>query len=70
MSQLDDILDTIDLDPYYGEIVEGREEAKQQIKALILELIGEDHTLEGDTYGIHEAQNDLKYELRQKVQNL
>ena len=48
-------------------------EAKQQIKALMLELIGEDHEPGNDRltpYHDTVAQNDLRAELRKKVEEL
>lgn len=72
MSKLDEVIikgiKAGDYDWYQGESAD--EEAKNDIKALFLELVGDDEDLYGDAYGIHEAQNDLRQELRDKINAL
>ena len=71
MSKLDDILieliEAVNPDAY---MVKSRNVARKEVKNLFLELVGEDVGLDGDAYGIHEAQNDLRAELRKKVEEL
>ena len=66
MSKLDDI--TVDFGYSVGSLSDAPE-AKQQIKQLMLELIGDD-ALENDPYDINKFQNILRDELRQKVNEL
>lgn len=75
MSKLDDILATIGVEGIDDKHVVGRDGAKQHIKGLILELIGEDEqeTLSDKTQSPYKfnsnkrRRNILRRELRQKV---
>lgn len=69
MSNLDDILKD-DINPESLAFYDDLAKAKQQIKASMLELIGEDEHNKAVDVTYQEWRNELRYELRQKVEEL
>lgn len=82
MSKLDDLIKGFDTDWYHDGQIMGaqpaRDEAKQQIKGLFLELIGEDNehhkdipVPDPDPFALpSDYQNQLRRYLRNKVEEL
>lgn len=65
MSKLDDVI------TFVQDETTARDEAKQYIKALFLELIGEDNRFISDVPSIDEVvREEVRAELRQKVNEL
>lgn len=72
MSKLDDILVSLKREELDGEESASLADAKQQVKELMLELIGQDNVLfgHGEDWVGDEPQNELRREFRLKVEEL